>query len=134
MWTCPNCNRQFKNKNQDHSCMVTPIESHFFNKEPGVKATFEKLSHEVSNFGPMTVNSVKHAILFTRGSHFLAVKPKRNWLDIEFVLPYPVEEFPIYKTVQASKYKWAHFIRLEAKSEVDELLHRWLKEAYELSK
>lgn len=114
--------------------MVTDLESHFLNKVPEVKATFEKLYRKVSAFGPFTLNSVKHAILFTATSHFLAVKPKRKWLDIEFVLPYPQEGFPIHKTVQAGKNKWAHFMRLESEGEVDELLLGWLKEAYELSK
>ena len=133
MWTCPNCQRKFKNINQDHSCAVTDIESHFFNKDPKVKATFEKLMSEVSAFGPHTVNPVKHAILVTATSHFLAVKPRRKWLDIEFVLPYPVEGFPIHKTIQASKHKWAHFLRLESEEEVDEALVSWLREAYRIS-
>jgi len=133
MWTCPTCHRTFKNTNQDHSCAVTDIESHFFNKDQEVKATFEKLYRKVSTFGPFTLNSVRHAILFTAVSHFLAVKPKRKWLDIEFVLPYPMEGFPIHKTVQAGKNKWAHFMRLESEEEVDGMLIGWLQEAYAVS-
>lgn len=133
MWTCPTCQRTFKNTNQDHSCQVTDLESHFLNKEPNVKAVFEKIHKEVTPFGEFKVNSVKHAILFTAKSHFLAVKPKRKWLDIELVLPYPVEGFPIHKTVQVSKSKWAHFVRLEAETEVDKRLVEWLREAYEVS-
>ncbi len=113
--------------------MVTSIESHFLGKAAGVMNTFEKLSQEVSAFGPVTVNSVKHAILFTRGSHFLAVKPRKNWLDIEFVLSRPEEGFPIHKTVQAGKSKWAHFMRLQAVEEVDGQVVEWLREAYGIS-
>lgn len=133
MWTCPTCHRTFKNTNQDHSCQVTDLESHFLQAEPDVKAAFEKIYHEVSAFGEFKVNSVKHAILFTAESHFLAFKPKRKWLDIEFVLPFPVEGFPIHKTVQAAKSKWAHFIRLESPEEVDPVLIDWLRQAYQVS-
>jgi hypothetical protein len=98
-----------------------------------VKAVFEKLSWEVSGLGPLTINSVKHAILFTRSSHFLAVKPKKNWLDIEFILSRPLEGFPIHRTVKASKSKWAHFMRLESENEVDKQLMDWLQEAYAIS-
>ena len=133
MWTCPNCQRKFKHTNQDHSCAVTAIESHFFNTEPHVIVAFEKLVQVVNDLGPHEVSSVKHAILFTASTHFLAVKPKRKWLDIEFVLPFPVEGFPIYKTVRASKQKWAHFVRLESEDEVDERLAEWLREAYTVS-
>lgn len=134
MWTCPICNRQFKNTNQDHSCIVTPIESHFLNKQQHVIDTFEKLKDEVLRFEKVRINSVKNAILFTAKSHFLAVKPKKGWLDIEFVLDEKIEGFPIHKTVQATKNKWAHFMRLQSVEEVDKQLIKWLMRAYEISK
>ena len=134
MWTCPECHRSFKNTNQDHSCFVTDLESHFYNKDPNVKIVFEKILEEVLNYGDLSISSVKHTILFTKKSHFLVVKPKKKWLDIEFILPVKIEEFPIHKSVQVSKTKWAHFIRLESAAEVDEDLKEWIINAYELSK
>ena len=133
MWTCPDCGRQFKNTNQDHSCMVTDLESHFKGKQENVIQTFAVLKEKVMTFPDVTINSVKNAILFTRKSHFLAVKPKKAFIDIEFVLDKPVEGFPIHKTVQASKHKWAHFIRLGSHEELDDQLMGWLKSAYKIS-
>ena len=89
--------------------MLTDLELHFRNKEPNVLAVFEKLVQEVSGFGAFRINSVKHAILLTAASHFLAVKPKKKWVDIEFVLPYREESFPIHRVEQAQKQNWAHF-------------------------
>ena len=134
MWTCPEYKRTFKNTNQDHSCLVTDIETHFMGKRENVKLTFEKLLVVVKAFECVTINSVKNAILFTAKSHFLAVKPKKAWLDIEFVLDEKVEGFPIHKTVQAAKHKWAHFLRLGSVDEVDEQLKIWIKRAYKVSK
>jgi hypothetical protein len=133
MWTCPNCGRNFKNTNQDHSCIVTDLESHFLNKETNVQTVFAKLLEEVSNFGEFTINPVKSAILLTAESHFLAIKPKKRWIDIEFVLPYKQNSFPIHKVVQAQKKKWAHFVRLETPEEVDNELIGWLQEAFKIS-
>lgn len=130
MWICPTCKRTFKNKHQDHSCSLTDPSMHFINKEPTVLKVYEKLLEAVSTFGEQRINSVKHAILITAGSHFLAIKPKKKWLDIEFVLPYEMDAFPIHKTVQASKTKWAHFMRLESVEEIDRQLINWLHEAY----
>jgi len=110
------------------------IESHFIEKQENVKSTFEKLSVELKEFDDVTINSVKNAILFTAKTHFLAVKPKKAWLDIEFVLDEKVEGFPIHKTVQASNFKWAHFVRLDSVDEIDEQLLDWIKRAYEVSK
>ncbi|MEZ5197014.1 MAG: DUF5655 domain-containing protein [Bacteroidales bacterium] len=134
MWTCPTCSRIFKNTNQDHSCIVTSIESHFIGKQENVKETFEKILSVVNAFEGMKINSVKNAILFTAVSHFLAVKPKKKWLDIEFILDEKLEGFPIHKVVQATKTKWAHFVRLGAPEEIDEQLKSWLKRAYLVSK
>ncbi|MBN2172616.1 MAG: hypothetical protein JW731_00700 [Bacteroidales bacterium] len=132
MWTCPNCGREFRNTNQDHSCVVTDMESHFINKQQNVIDTFKVLKEVATSFENVKINSVKNAILFTAKSHFLAVKPKKSILDIEFVLDVPIEGFPIHKTVQASKSKWAHFVRLETPEEVDGQLERWIKRAYEV--
>lgn len=76
------------------------------------------------------MHSVKHAILFSAKGNFLAVKPKKHWLDIEFVLSHEVNGFPVHKTVKVSKSKWAHFVRLESLEEIDQELVHWLKDAY----
>ncbi len=122
MWNCPNCSRTFRNTNQDHSCMITDIESHFVNKEQNVIEIFKVIKTEVMKFEGVKINPVKNAILFQAKSNFLAVKPKKSHLDIEFVLNRKVEEFPIYKTVQATKLKFAHFVRLDSLDEVDNQL------------
>ncbi len=133
MWNCPNCGRSFRNTNQDHSCMITDLESHFVNKQQNVIDTFEKIKNEVMQLEGIQINSVKNAILFQAKSNFLAVKPKKTHLAIEFVLDEKVDEFPIYKTFQATKSKWAHFVRLESPEEVDEQLILWLRKAYKIS-
>ncbi|MCF8368492.1 MAG: DUF5655 domain-containing protein [Bacteroidales bacterium] len=133
MWTCPDCKRTFKNTNQSHSCLITDITSHFINKNQEVTQTFEKLVQEISHLKKVKINSLKNAILFTAKTHFLAIKPKTEFLDIEFVLPEKLEGFPIHKTVQASKYRWAHFVRLGSPEEVDKQLLDWIKQAYDVS-
>lgn len=133
MWTCPECNRTFKNTHQNHSCLVTDIESNFVGKHENAKSTFDMLLSVVKAYVNVTINSVKNTILFTNKTHFLAVKPKKEWLDIEFVLDEKVEGFPIHKTVQTTKTKWAHFVRLGSAEEVDRQLIDWIKRAYEVS-
>jgi len=134
MWTCPKCKRIFSNTNQDHSCILTTLESHFQNKTQIVKDTFEVLKNETLLHAGVRINSVKNAILFRVKSSFLAVKPKKEFLDIELILDEEIDEFPVHKTVQTTKTKWAHFIRLESVEEVDEQLLKWIEKAYKLSK
>jgi len=103
------------------------------NKQKNVIDTFEKIKNEVMQLEGVQINSVKNAILFQAKSNFLAVKPKKAHLDIEFVLDEKVDEFPIYKTFQATKSKCAHFVRLESPEEVDEQLIQWFRKAYKIS-
>lgn len=114
--------------------MIVKLESHFFNKHQHVIDTFAKIKSEVLLFDDVQINAVKNAILFRAKSTFLAIKPKQTFLDIEFLLDKKVEGFPIYKSVQASKFKWAHFVRLEFPEEVDKQLIKWLQSAYEVCK
>jgi predicted transport protein len=95
--------------------------------------TFVKIKNEFIQLKGVRINSVKNAILFQAKSNFLAIKPKRSHLDLEFVLNEKVDEFPIYKTFQATKSKWAHFVRLESPEEIDEKLIQLLRKAYKIS-
>jgi predicted transport protein len=110
--------------------MTTDLESHFINKQQNVSDAFAVIKSEVMKLDGVKINSVKNAILFQAKSNFLAVKPKKTHLDIEFVLNERIEEFPIYKTVQATKSKFAHFVRIETTEEVDEQLLDWIRKAH----
>lgn len=63
----------------------------------------------------------------------MAIKPKQNWLDIEFLLPVEVTEVAIYKTFRVSRNRVAHFVRLDDPAEVTPQIMGWLKEAYALT-
>ena len=118
---------------QGHSCVVKSLDEHFINKEPGVRATYDRLESTLKTFGDFQVSPVINAILFSAESTFLAIKPKSKWLELEFVLDYQADEFPIHKTIQVSKTRYAHFVRIQNPKEVDEQLIRWIKKAYELN-
>lgn len=132
-WTCPNCKHTFKNTKQGHSCVVKNLVEHFINKDPSVRATYDRLASTLKTFGNFQISPVINAILFSSESTFLAVKPKSKWLDLEFVLDYQADEFPIHKMVQVSKTRYAHFVRIQNPEEVDEQLIGWIKKAYELN-
>jgi hypothetical protein len=99
-----------------------------------VRNIYDKLWSEVRKFGDLNVSVTKSSIMFVSRNTFIAVKPKMNWLDIEFLLDREVHEFPIHKVVRANKSRVAHFVRLENPKEVSVKLVSWLRESYELTK
>jgi hypothetical protein len=51
-------------------------------------------------------------------------------MDIEIVLNEEVNEFPVYKTIRASKNKYAHFIKVEEPEEVNLSLKKLVIKAW----
>jgi len=129
-WICPACKREFKNTNQAHSCVTRDVSEHLAHTSPDAQKAFDKLMRGVRRFGPVSVSSVKHVILLKAGTTFLAIKPKKDRIDIEFLLEKEIVDFRIIKTVRASKRRIAHFSVLEHPRDVNAQLLRWLKQSY----
>jgi hypothetical protein len=129
-WICPTCSRSFKIRNQPHSCLVRDVHHHFGNKIPEIKAIFDRITAVLDPLGPVHISYVENAILIAASSTFLAIKPKKDHVAIEFLLDHEVTEFPIYKTVRVSKNKVAHFIKLDSTEDIDKPVTGWLTEAY----
>lgn len=132
-WTCPNCQRVFKSNNQGHSCVTKSLNEHFTRKEPQVYTTYLKLESYLKSFEAIQISPVINAILFSSKSTFLAIKPKKSWLDLEFILDYEANEFPIHKIVSVSKTRFAHFVRIQNETDIDDQLTSWIKKAYEFN-
>ncbi len=130
MWTCQTCHRSFKNKNQDHSCRVIPLREHFRGKPVELEKIVMKILEEVQSFGEVQVSSVKSAILVAVESTFLALKVKKDRVDIEFVLDEELDGFPVYKVFRVSKNRMAHFVTVGNIEEVDDHLLGLIRQAY----
>lgn len=107
------------------------MDHHFSGKDPKLLAIFEKIIGILDECGPVSVSFVKNAIIIAAKSTFLAVKPRKTYIDIEFLLSEEIEEFPIHKTIRVSRNKVAHFIKIEHPGEVDGSIRMWLQKAYQ---
>lgn len=131
-WRCPQCNRKFRNTNQSHSCVNKRVDDHFIGKNMHVKATYDTLEFKLKSMINFNIHPVLNAIMFTTDATFLAIKPKKNWIDLEFVLNYEANEFPVHKVVKVNNERYAHFIRVQEPKDIDEQLIRWVRKAHEL--
>ncbi|MEY2488324.1 MAG: hypothetical protein QOC70_266 [Verrucomicrobiota bacterium] len=64
MWRCPECGRQFANRNQSHACGNYTLGSHFEGKPPAVRAIFDKVLRAARKNGPVTVLPEKTRVAF----------------------------------------------------------------------
>ena len=130
MWQCPECKREFKNRNQPHTCGNFTIEKTFENYPPEIFTLFNFIHEKIKLFDGMKVSPVKNGVMYSVYSTFLAIKPHSKFLAVEFACGTKHDEFPVEKCVPISKSEFAHITRIEQLSEVDHQLITWIKEAY----
>jgi hypothetical protein len=131
MWTCPACGRAFANRNQTHACAaLRPLDAHFADKEPAVRATFGAVVAAVERLGPVTVLPERTRIALQVRMSFAAFVPRRRWLDGHVVLARRLEHTR-FRTVEVySPRNVVHSFRLYGPDEVDAEVRAWLAEAY----
>ena len=60
MWICPTCKRQFKNRNQYHSCGNFSIEQVFEKQPAEIFKIFKTIHERIKSFGDMQIRAVKN--------------------------------------------------------------------------
>lgn len=130
MWRCPDCRREFANRNQSHACGRSPLASHFEGKPPAVRAIFEKVLRLARKNGPVTVLPEKTRIAFQVRMSFAAFVIRKNWIDGHIVLARRFEN-PRFRRIETfSPRNHLHAFRFESVYEVDHEVALWLAEAY----
>ena len=130
LWTCPRCRRQFKNRNQAHSCGQFTVEQLIDGKPQEIVELYERLADVVHGCGEVVVSPTKTRVLFKVRTVFASVAVSKNWLDVVFVLGRRLKHRRI-KKAQEEYPGIVHFVRIENKDGLDGDLTSWLQEAYD---
>jgi hypothetical protein len=117
LWTCPRCLRQFKNRNQAHSCGQFTVQQLLDDKPQEVVELY-------------VVAPTKTRVLYKVRTVFASVAVSKNWLDVVFVLGRRLKHRRI-KKAQEEYPGIVHFLRIEKEEELDADLTSWLQEAYD---
>lgn len=133
-WTCPVCGKTFAKPKQSHKCEQVDIDDLFDGKAAYLPGLYATLLQRVQERFPCRPSFSRKAITMYAANHqsFLVVHPKRDALDLWFPLDRKEQTFPIFKIIQASKSRYAHYVRLEVPEEIDALLLTWIAEAHQL--
>ena len=108
MWTCPECGRQFRNKNQWHSCVTISVNDHFEDKPERLRDTFDRLLGD-----------------------FAMVFVKRDWINLEFSVKRELESPRFERAFRIYEDNFGYRVRLREPGDIDGELLGWLKMAYE---
>lgn len=132
MWTCPRCNRQFKTKNQSHSCVTKTIGDFFADKPDNLVLAFDQILTQVIDWEPNSVGTSQNAIIFTSKKAWLIIRPMKKELDVKFYYSTPIES-GLVKKVTVFNGKYAHHFRIQDEQEVTSDLVELLKMGYDFS-
>jgi predicted transport protein len=131
MWTCPKCGRTFKRKDQQHTCTLISKESLFLKRPPELKRLYEKIAQQITKLGDYREETVNPDVIFFKTkSTFLAIKVKKDHLDIEFFLDHLENVPPVSKYLQTSKHRVAHVVPIDSEEEINDQLIVWIKSSY----
>jgi hypothetical protein len=129
-WTCPDCGKAFRNRNQWHSCYTLNIEDHLRNKPEVIRNVVYDLISAIGQFGPIELNPVKSVIQVKAGATFLSIKPKKDFIELEFQLGDEIDQFPVHRTVRISGNRVLHFLYIQSSEDINDQLLEWLRSSY----
>lgn len=131
-WTCPACDRQFARHHQAHVCVPgCSVDSTFAGRAPVQRQTYDALIGHLRALGPFHADAVSVGVFLKSDRKFAEVRPKSRWLSLELVLPRPLADARVSRTLRASAGRTIHVIRLTAVADIDDQLRGWLTEAYD---
>lgn len=131
-WQCPDCGREFARANQWHSCLRTTVKTHFKDRDPILRETYDELIRKLEAIGRLQVDSVKTSIILGSRAHFAVVYPYQGHLLLEFLSNREIKSERIHRSQALGTARVSHFVKLVEPADVDDELLNWLAQSYSL--
>jgi hypothetical protein len=106
---------------------------HFENKDPAVKAIYDRLLKESRKLGAVIEEPKKTSIHLVNKSAFAGVITRKSALILNIKSAAPIKHDRIAKSEQLSASRFHQEVKLTSPDEVDSVLVGWLKAAYAIS-
>lgn len=129
---CFHC-KQWIEEGEKHDCWTTTEAALTQDLSADLRDAWERLRETAVEFGEQRIYASHNSIMFSRKSCYFFVRPKRSFLEVIFFLGRTLRSPNIRQTVQSSRAKVAHVVRVVHRDEVEPPLTDWLKEAYDVS-
>jgi len=111
LWRCPDCSRDFANRNQSHFCGRHALEAHFEGRSTEVLALFRRFVALARKCGPVRILPEKSRIAFQVRMSFAALMLRRSHIVGHLVLAsrQPRAFFPRIDTISRRNHVH-HFV------------------------
>ena len=129
---CFHC-KQWIEEGEKHDCWTTTEAALTRDLPEDLREAWERLRETAAGFGEQRIYASHNSIMFARKACYFFVRPKRSYLEVVFFLGRTVRSPKIRQTLQSSRAKVAHVVRVTHRDEVESPLTDWLQTAYEVS-
>jgi len=129
---CLHC-KQWIEEGEKHDCWTTTEAALTRDLSEDLREAWERLRETAVDFGAQRIYASHSSVMFSRKACYFFVRPKRSFLEVVFFLGRTLKSAKVRQTVEASRAKVAHIVRVTHRDEVEAPLTDWLKEAYEVS-
>jgi hypothetical protein len=131
-WECPECGREFGNRNQGHLCAPgVPLAEVFEKRPPVQRELYDALIAHLETLGPVHADAVRVGVFLKTDRKLAEIRPMARALSVELALPRELDSPRVMRVLRASSEKFWHVIRITEPDEVDDELRDWLTEAYD---
>ena len=129
---CYHC-KQGIEEGEAHDCWTTTEAALTKDLSDDLRDAWERLRETAVEFGDQRVYASHHSIMFSRKSCYFFVRPRTKFLELCVFHHRPVRARQALRVDQTSKTKFAHFVRITHRDEVEAPVTDWLRQAYDLS-
>ena len=129
---CFHCKQRIE-EGEQHDCWTTTEAALTRDLAEDLREAWERLRETAAEFGEQRIYASHNSIMFSRKACYFFVRPKRSFLEVVFFLGRTQRSPKIRQTLQSSRAKVAHVVRVTHRDEVESPLTDWLREAYEVS-
>jgi hypothetical protein len=129
---CFHC-KQWVEEGRTHDCWTTTEAALTRDLGDDLRDAWDRLRETAAEFGEQRIYASHNSIMFSRKACYFFVRPRRAFLEVVFFLGRTQRSSRIRQTVQSSRAKVAHVVRVTHRDEVESPLTDWLREAYNVS-
>jgi hypothetical protein len=133
MWTCPLCNQQFKNNNQQHSCGDKVLQDFLKGKTEHTISLFHYFIEQYNRIGKITVHPTKSMIALAAKKRMVYVTQLgKNFVHIVFPFDKPYHDNLCFQKIAQvpGSQQFNHHFRMFLKEDINEEVISFMKLAY----
>jgi hypothetical protein len=109
------------------------VNDHFVNKDPAVRALYDKLVALVRTFGPVEEDPKKTSIHLNRKSALAGVETRKTCILVTIKSDHEIKNPRIEKVERISSKRFYHKVRISSLKDLNKDLKTWLQAAYSLA-